>query len=380
MLIEIHMLKNYPPTNLNRDDLGTPKTCVFGGTNRSRISSQCLKRSWRKSEIFGDIVGESNLGIRTRKMPGLIRDNLIEQGISEEYANEILPKLSGIGNRDGKEFKDNTKTAQIMMYSKDDIEDITRVVKEQIEKCESIKDIKKITVKAIEEQMQKADIRPVSLDIALFGRMVTSDAFRDVEASVQVAHALSTNRVVMESDYFTAVDDLIFGKNQEDSGAGMIDSTEFNSSCYYIYAAIDTDILAENLKGVEEADSLGKKAVEGIIKTMAFSDPDGKQNGFAGHIVPSFAIVECKEKKIPVSYTNAFAEAVYPGEEGDLILKSIQRLVKEREDIQKDFSVPVKESFLFCSSKYSQNLGLQDGVTVCENYEDMVQKVVALLA
>lgn len=45
MLIEVHMLKNYPATNLNRDDTGAPKTCMFGGVQRGRISSQCLKYS-----------------------------------------------------------------------------------------------------------------------------------------------------------------------------------------------------------------------------------------------------------------------------------------------------------------------------------------------
>ncbi len=380
MLIEIHMLKNYPPTNLNRDDMGSPKTCVFGGTNRSRISSQCLKRSWRKSQVFADIVGSEYLGTRTRKFPVLVKDKLIEIGVSPEYAEAIMPQMSAIGNKDAKENKkDVTKTAQIAMYSIQDIEDIADVVKTELDQCQNVSDVKKIKVKDIAEKIKNAQIRPVSVDIALFGRMVTSDMFRDVEASVQVAHALSTNRVVMESDYFVAMDDLVFGKNLDDAGAGMIDSTEFNSSCYYVYASIDTDILTENLSGLEDVSGLVKKAVEGMLNAMAFSDPSGKQHPFAGHILPSFALVECKEKKIPVSYTNAFAEAVSLNEEGGLIQNSIEKLLQEQQTIRKDFSVPVKESFAFCSSRYAGKVDFQDFLTVCEDYEQMIQNIIMLL-
>ncbi len=388
MLIEIHMLKNYPPTNLNRDDLGSPKTCVFGGTNRSRISSQCLKRSWRKSEIFTDTVGVEYLGIRTRKFPVLIKEKLEELGVSTEYAEAIMPEMSvfmkkkekGKEKKKEKESKEDvTITAQIAMYSTQDIEDIAIVVKEELERCHSISDVKKIDREDIWKKIKNAQIRPVSVDIALFGRMVTSDMFRDVEAAVQVAHAISTNRVVMESDYFVAMDDLVSGKNQGDSRAGMIENTEFNSSCYYIYASIDTDILAENLKGLEDVPQLVKKSVKAMLNAMAFTDPSGKQHAFAGHILPSFALVECKEKKIPVSYSNAFAETVYPGGETGIIQKSIEKLLEERQLIEQEFMVPVKESFVFCSSRYAEKVDLQAPLTVCRNYEEMTQKVISLL-
>ena len=380
MLIEIHMLKNYPSTNLNRDDLGSPKTCVFGGSNRSRISSQCLKRSWRKSEIFADTVGAEYLGTRTRKFPVLVKDKLVEMGVLLEYAEAIMPQMSAIGNKDAKENKkDVTKTAQIAIYSMQDIEDIANVAKAELDQCKNVSDVKKIKVKDIAEKIKNAKVRPISVDIALFGRMVTSDMFRDVEASVQVAHALSTNRVIMESDYFVAMDDLVSGKSLEDAGAGMIDSTEFNSSCYYIYASVDTDILAENLAGVEDVPGLAKKAVEGMLNAMAFSDPSGKQHAFAGHILPSFTLVECKDKKIPVSYTNAFVEAINPNEDGGLIQNSIEKLLQERQIIRKDYAVPVKESFVFCSSRYSDKVDLQNFLTVCGSYEEIIQNVISLL-
>ena len=75
MLIEIHMLKNFPATNLNRDDTGAPKNCIFGGVQRGRISSQCLKRSWRNSDTFHEL---ESFGIRTRNMPAIVGKNGVE--------------------------------------------------------------------------------------------------------------------------------------------------------------------------------------------------------------------------------------------------------------------------------------------------------------
>ena len=98
MLYEIHMLKNYPPTNLNRDDTGAPKTCLFGGVMRGRVSSQCLKRSWRTSPSFRAEIGDENLGIRTRKLPVLVAEKLVAMGVSQEFADAIQPRLTGIGN------------------------------------------------------------------------------------------------------------------------------------------------------------------------------------------------------------------------------------------------------------------------------------------
>ena len=106
MLYEIHMLKNYPPTNLNRDDTGAPKTCSFGGTTRGRISSQCLKRSWRTSDLFKAEVGAEKLGVRTRKLPELVAERLLELGVAPEKVEAVKPKISGFGNKDGKETKE----------------------------------------------------------------------------------------------------------------------------------------------------------------------------------------------------------------------------------------------------------------------------------
>lgn len=375
MLYEIHMLKNYPPTNLNRDDTGAPKTCLYGGVMRGRVSSQCLKRSWRTSPSFRAEIGDENLGIRTRKLPVLVAEKLVAMGVSQEFADAIQPRLTGIGNKEGKETKDGNATAQVIFYAKEDITAVAETVKELLDKCKSVKDVQKLKAKDIQAAVSGADVRPVTLDIALFGRMVTSDAFRDVEASMQVAHAISTNKVSVESDYFTAMDDMLSGSSMDELGAAMIGDVDFNSSCYYVYASVDTGALAENLKYADNADEIVRKAIPALLRAMAFTDPSGKQNSFAGHVLPSVVMVECKEKKIPTSMVNAFVEPV--GKGGDLVKRSAEKLADEVDMTARNFGLEVKERLWFCVDKY--DVKPKTATKVCATFPDLVEAVASSL-
>ena len=375
MLYEIHMLKNYPPTNLNRDDTGAPKTCLFGGVMRGRVSSQCLKRSWRTSPSFRAEIGDENLGIRTRKLPVLVAEKLIAMGVSQEFVDAIQPRLTGIGNKEGKETKDGNATAQVIFYAKEDITAVAETVKELLDKCKSVKDVQKLKAKDIQAAVSGADVRPVTLDIALFGRMVTSDAFRDVEASMQVAHAISTNKVSVESDYFTAMDDMLSGSSMDELGAAMIGDVDFNASCYYVYASVDTDALAENLKYADNADEIVRKAIPALLRAMAFTDPSGKQNSFAGHVLPSVVMVECKEKKIPTSMVNAFVEPV--GKGGDLVKCSAEKLASEVDMTARNFGLEVKERLWFCVDKY--DVKPETATKVCATFPELVEAVAGSL-
>lgn len=375
MLYEIHMLKNYPPTNLNRDDTGAPKTCLFGGVMRGRVSSQCLKRSWRTSPSFRAEIGDENLGIRTRKLPVLVAEKLVEMGVTQEFADAIQPRLTGIGNKEGKETKDGNATAQVIFYANEDIAAVAETVKALLENCKTVKDVQKLKAKDIQAAVTGADVRPVTLDIALFGRMVTSDAFRDVEASMQVAHAISTNKVSVESDYFTAMDDMLSGNSMNELGAAMIDDVDFNSSCYYIYASIDTDALAENLKYADNAEEIVRKAIPVLLRTMAFTNPSGKQNSFAGHVMPSVVMIECKEKKIPTSMVNAFVEPV--GKGGDLVKQSAEKLAAEVDMTARNFGLEVKARLWFCVDKY--DVKPESATKICATFPELVEAVGASL-
>ena len=377
MLIEIHMLKNYPPTNLNRDDTGAPKTCLFGGVTRGRISSQCLKRSWRTSPVFQNEIGAENLGVRTRKLPQLVVEKLRSMGVSEEVTAELLPKLSGFGNKDGKETKEGDITAQIVIYAPQDIQAVAETVKEIVDQCKTMKEVKALKAKDLQAAVRNAQIRPVTLDIALFGRMVTSDAFRDVEASMQVAHAISTNKVAVESDYFTAMDDLLDGASLDEQGADMIGDIDYNSSCYYIYASIDVDALKENLKDSENADEIAAKAIPALIRAMAFTNPSGKQNSFAGHVLPSAVLVECKSTKIPTSMANAFVEPVRASGGKDLVENSAIKLAEEADAIARNYGLPVDRRIWFCVDKYEVRPACD--AVICATFPELVDAAVQAL-
>lgn len=361
MLYEIHMLKNYPPANLNRDDTGMPKTCYFGGAQRGRISSQCLKRAWRTSPLFEKFLGPR--GIRTRRLPERIAEELKKRGIAEDIAAAVRKAVSEIAksennnnDNDDKENKTKNKkskeetpiTSQILFCSNDDITAVADAV-ETLLKKNGMKG-NNIKAKEILEQIKDADIRPLTLDIALFGRMVTSPAFANVEAAVQTAHAISTHPVNPESDYFTAVDDLVSQADDLDTaagGAGMIGEIDYNSCCYYHYIAIDTDVLKRNLVNSPEAQKFMDEVLPAFIQIMAYTDPSGKQNSFASHVLPELLCVEIKEKKIPVSYANAYASPVNFSASGRVIGDSVKALAEEIDRIDESYGLEVKHRFWF---------------------------------
>ncbi|HPP76586.1 MAG TPA: type I-E CRISPR-associated protein Cas7/Cse4/CasC, partial [Armatimonadota bacterium] len=328
MLIEIHILQNHTPSNLNRDDTGSPKECIFGGVKRARISSQCLKRSIRRSEVFTSRL-EGKLANRTRRLPELVREKLLEAGLDPEMADIAARKASGFGTSEGKEQpkdkNDGTyQTAQTMFLTPADIDAITEVMLDAAKKAGSAAKFDKVSAKDLQSDATLKGYRPISVDVALFGRMITSGAFRNVEACAQVAHAISTHRVDHEFDYFTAVDDLQgLSKDDEDTGADMIGDVEFNSACYYKYFSIDVDGLIANLTGqsayrqgiteeeVKAAREVTAETIEALLKASVLTTPTGKQNTFAAHQLPAAVLVEVRPYATPVSYANAFVKPVF---------------------------------------------------------------------
>lgn len=334
MLFEIHMLKNFPSTNLNRDETGAPKTCYFGGSQRGRISSQCLKRSWRTSELFGALESR---GWRSRNLPEMVAIKLRDMGVDESYIDHAKLMLTGIANKE-KKVSNDLITGQIIFFSPEDVQALADTVKACIDQSKDVKEFKKLKPDAISAPMKKAQARAITLDIALFGRMVTSDIILDVEAAMQVAHAVSTHPVNLESDYFTAVDDLIH--MMDESGAGMIGDIDYDSCCYYMYASLDMDKLRENLKDSPESLSKVHQLLPVLLRVMAMSNPSGKQNSFAGHVLPEMIMVEVKKDKIPLSYANAFAEPVSRMSRR-IVQDSIDKLVSEVNLMDDCYQLPV---------------------------------------
>ena len=173
--------------------------------------------------------------------------------------------------------------------------------------------------KELAENIETALDGSRAADLALFGRMLADLPDKNRHAASQVAHALSTNKVSVEFDFYTAVDDLRPGDTQ---GSDMLGTVEFNSACFYRYANVDTAQLAENLKGDDE---LTHKTVEAFLRAAVTAIPTGKQNSMAAHNPPSFVLVVAREAGM-WSLANAFVQPIRPTHEGDLIANSIKAL------------------------------------------------------
>lgn len=373
MLVEIHMLQNHSPCNLNRDDTGSPKDCMFGGVRRSRISSQSIKRSIRRSPVFAEEMKSIPLAYRTRQLPALVKDRLIKDGVDPKMASMAALKVTGFGNSEGKEREKEMDTAQIMFVTEQDIEAAVKVLKEAIAEAGTAEKLKEIKADVLEAKMRYR--RPVTPDIALFGRMITSDAFNDVEASMQVAHALSVNKMDHEFDYFTAVDDI--KGPSSDPGAGMIGDVEFNSACYYKYFSLDFDSLVRTLAGPEADEKTQKEAREiamitlkAFLKAAIFTTPSGKQNTFAAHQLPDAILIEVRPKKTPVSYANAFVKPVKPKGEKDLVDVSVEQFADYTGILNKKFNLESSLRLWFTTGKTSI-----EGAQACNDIKDLVDQL-----
>lgn len=338
MLIQIHILQNYQPSNLNRDDTGSPKDAVFGGVLRGRISSQCLKRSIRKSQTFDQAFGQNGLlGERTKQLPLLIQQELTALGAEEKVVQEIVARVPEIGRESKKrtEATDEEEDTEVMESGDEPMGETAQLIfidrkneaRPLAEKLLQVynklgaqkwSDAKKTKISDIIKEL--GERAPRSVDIAMFGRMTTSQAFRDVHASVQVTHALSTNALKQEFDYYTAMDDL---QPDSEPGADMIGDIEFNSCTYYKYVNVHWDGLVNNLGGDKE---VARQAVVALLQAAATAHPTGKQNSFAAFNPPDFILLEVSERNLPISYANAFLKPVRGTSDETLMDNSIHAL------------------------------------------------------
>jgi len=395
MLIEIHLLQNHAPSNLNRDDTGSPKDCVFGGVRRARISSQCLKRTIRRSEAFQTAMA-GHLAKRTRRLPELVRRRLLEKGISPDMAAAAAQKVTGFGTSDGREKGVNKKTgefetAQTMFLTEADIAAVTDVMREACQSAGTVAALNGLKAVDLQAKARPQGFRPISVDVALFGRMTTSEALRDVEAAAQVAHALSTHKVEPEYDYFTAVDDLAgTAEEEEDAGADMIGDVEFNSACYYQYLSIDFKGLCDNLTGArlgrpnvteedrKAAQHLGSRAMAALIRAAVTVAPTGKQNTFASHTRPAAVLVEVRPARTPVSYANAFVDPARAGKGDDLVRDSVRKLAAHVEALTRGFNLQADPRLLLAPEHPDFQIEgferVADLNTLCQRVEQVCQE------
>ena len=400
--IEVHLIQNFAPSNLNRDDTGQPKSTYFGGFRRARVSSQCEKRAarewWRER-------GTVTVGDRTKKLQQLIGDKLAKDKEFTEKVAEEEDRRDGIrvftdayyAASDKKKpdstsvlifigpdevdvcaqavrelWEDNTKqTTKKGKRGTETVEGIASVVKkvrrfdaknpseegassdtgeaaeqagdEEAGTQKKSKRPKLALLKEIEDRIKAAQI---SADIALFGRMLAEQPGRNTDGACQVSHPISTHKVDMEMDFYTAVDDL---NPAEETGAGMMGVVGFNSACYYRYALVDRDQLARNLarktarKNGEWAQMLEAKdyreadaVIRAFLEAMVYAIPTGKQNSFAAQNLPSFGLFVRRQGGVPISLANAFAKPIRPTkDDDDLVGLSVEALTNHWDAMKK---------------------------------------------
>jgi CRISPR system Cascade subunit CasC len=346
MLVELHLLQNHVPSNLNRDDIGGPKTAIFGGALRARISSQCIKRSLRQSEIFQTDLAD-HVGQRTKSFPELVQTILQEvtPALPADEVRQLVTAMANIAKLDKGEESAETaelRTAQLIFLGATEARKFTNILlqlrKEQPASYKKLLKGEKLPPKEPLWQELKKAYDGRSVDIAMFGRMTTSDAFVDVEAAMEVAHALSTHAITQQVDYFTAMDDL-----GEEPGAGHLGENLFNSATYYKYFSLDYRQLLANLDPNKTdpvaVGELARRAVLTFIRTAVLTVPSGKSKGHAHNNMPDLILVCVRPNATAISYANAFVKPIQPNAGEDLMELSIRRLCQYAQHVNTAYSL-----------------------------------------
>lgn len=344
LFLDIHAIQSVPPSNINRDDTGTPKTAQYGGVKRARVSSQSWKRAMRN--YFYDNSIQSNIGTRSLEIVTYVADKIkeIDQSLTDEEALDLADKTI---NKAGIKTKDK-KAKALFFLGEIQARKLAQAAVNTIEDKKELKEILK---------------NNPAIDIALFGRMVADDPSLNEDASSQVAHSISTHAVQTEFDFFTAVDDLA---PQDNAGAGMLGTIEFNSSTLYRYANVAVHELVEQLQDRE----VTVKTLGLFIEAFSNSLPTGKSNTFANQTIPQAILVTLRTDR-PVNLVNAFEE---PVESNDGYAKnSIEKLLKEQDKANKFVEEPILNLFLTTEDvqhKSSTSLNSEDTLrSLVENFE-----------
>lgn len=408
--IQIHTLTSYPASLLNRDDAGFAKRMPFGGATRSRISSQCLKRHWRTFDGEGALTGLGlAMSVRSRlTFEELVVKPLVESGTTAELARAVAaeimktvlgesakakatrekdqaeePEKKGTGKSEAKAAPGELQTGQITVLGRGEMDHLLAVAKGV---CATKPSPEKVE-KAVKEHLGKEGLknlgalgRAAGLDAALFGRMVTSDNLARGDAAVHVAHALTVHAEASESDYFSAVDDLLSSRETESLGSGHIGNTELTSGLFYGYVAIDVPLLVSNLEGCrregwEKADRLlAAKVVEHFVRLVATVSPGAKLGSTAPHAYAHLVLAESGNAQ-PRTLANAFLRPVtVTAAQPDLVENAYRTLGKHVSELDRMYGPSFQRSL----AALSASDGLCDALRVSKPVS--IQEVAAWAA
>lgn len=319
--LQLHVLTTYPPANLNRDDTGRPKTALMGDAQRLRVSSQSRKRSWRTSDEFKSTLAKGqehrtspavvlwedepnpNLGTRTKEAGVEIYKALTARGVKDKDAKSWAASIAQQFGKLQKEKKDSPlnelRIEQLCHLSPEERSAIDRLVEACAARGRAPTD----------EELDLLRAPLGAVDIAMFGRMLADSPAHNVEAAVQVAHAITVHEAAVEDDYFSAVDDL----NRDDKGAGHIGERSFGAGLFYQYVCVNRELLASNLGGNNA--ELARRSIGALLHAITKVSPTGMQNSHGSRAYASYVLAE-KGSQQPRSLVQAFLKPVKPSDGG----------------------------------------------------------------
>lgn len=304
--VDLHIVETVPPSCVNRDDTGSPKTAVYGGVTRARVSSQCWKKAVR--DEFKMLLPENERGFRTKHVHELLTAAILARkpdAKAEKLAEDTL-KAAGLS------LKDENKTGALFFISPSQIDALAEVA---------------VSGKTPDKKQCQAALKVnPAVDVALFGRMVADDPSLNFDAAAQVAHAISTHEVKNEFDYFTAVDDCA---PEDNAGAGHLGTVEYNSATLYRYATVNVTELEKNLG--ERTPEAVRAFAEAFIRSM----PTGKINTFANNVLPNAVYVTVRHDQ-PINLVGAFEEPVR-AEKGGYVKPSVEAFVRHAKTVYHDY-------------------------------------------
>jgi CRISPR system Cascade subunit CasC len=327
-LIELHILQSFPVSCLNRDDVGSPKTAVFGGVNRARISSQSLKRAIR--EYAQDNLPSARFGgERTKLIVGPLTDALVKYGVAAksaaDHAKNIADKLAKLDAK-----SEEPKVGTLTFLAPSEIDSIAKQVAAALKDDPKSKDYEK----KIDKFCKAAGLLD-GADIALFGRMVASLPSLTLEGAAMFGHALSTHKADNDLDFYSAVDDR--KPKDDDAGAGMIGTLEFSSAVYYRYASINLDLLADSVHLAKLSVAERKQVVDAFIRATLQAVPGARKNSMNANTLPSYVLGIFKSAGQPVQLINAFEEPIRP--KSGLLLQSKDALKQHHDEMKKTWGI-----------------------------------------
>jgi len=332
--IQLHMLTAYPPSNLNRDDTGRPKTALVGDALRLRVSSQSLKRAWRTSDVFESTVGQQ-LGTRTKMVGVGIYKTLTDAGIADKPAREWARAIAG---QFGKLKSDKKSDTNDDLH----IEQLAHMSPAELAAIDALAKIcgARNSAPAADELHLLCKPR-AAVDIAMFGRMLADTPAFNMEAAVQVAHAITVHKSAVEDDFFSAVDDLNLGL--DDKGAGHIGERGYGAGLFYLYVCINRELLQENLGGDA---NLAAQALDALLHAITQVSPTGMQNSFASRAYASYLLAE-RGNQQPRSLVQAFLKPIKPFGDRDMLAMAVEALSKRCDNFDKVYGACADGRYTF---------------------------------